>query len=124
VHLFVWQAHSIFAEAHRVDPRDPAPTRAIAAVTWMELLFAQGVATFEAFQGDASGDHVRRPTVEPALATRFLGSFGDAIQLAEQQGAVTPADAGALYQLGASTGLLALYRGTGRATSASCCLRI
>lgn len=101
-----------FAEARRADPRDPAPARAIAAITWMEILFAQGVATFEAFQGDASGDSVQRPTVDPAMAARFLTSAREAIQLAEQQVESNPTDAEALYQLGASTGLLALYRAT------------
>jgi tetratricopeptide (TPR) repeat protein len=78
----------------------------------MEILFAQGVATFEAFQGDASGDRVQRPAVDRSLMTRFLSSAEEAIQLAEQQLAVTPADADALYQLGASEGLLAIYRAT------------
>jgi tetratricopeptide (TPR) repeat protein len=103
---------ALFAEARRADPGDPAPARAIAAVAWMEILFAQGVVTFEAFQGDASGDSVQRPSVNPGLTTRFIGSATEAIQLAEQQVALTPADADALYQLGASTGLLALYRAT------------
>jgi tetratricopeptide (TPR) repeat protein len=103
---------AIFAEARRADPGDPAPARAIAAVTWMEILFAQGVATFEAFQGDASGDSVYRPTVDRTLTTRFLTSANEAIQLAEQRSAAAPADTDALYQLGASTGLLALYRAT------------
>jgi tetratricopeptide (TPR) repeat protein len=106
------ESGAIFAEARRADPVDPAPARAIAAVTWMEILFAQGVATFEAFQGDASGDSVHRPTVDRSLSARFLSSIKEAIQLAEQQLAVTPADADALYQLGAGTGLLALYRAT------------
>ena len=32
------------ARAHRPDPLDPVPTRAIEAVTWMENLFGQGAA--------------------------------------------------------------------------------
>src|SRR5688500_405371 len=106
------ESTAIFAEARRADPADPAPVRAIAAVTWMQILFAQGVATFEAFQGDASGDSVQRPTADHSLTTRFLTSAQEAIRLAEQQVAATPADADALYQLGAGTGLLALYRAT------------
>lgn len=39
---------TIIAEARRADPLDAAPARALAAITWIEILFAQGVATFEA----------------------------------------------------------------------------
>ena len=100
------------AEARRRDPLDPAAARALAALSWMEILFAQGVATFQAFQGDASGDSVQRPSVEATLTTRFLALAGEAIRLAEQQVAAAPTAADALYQLGASTALLALYRAT------------
>ena len=48
-------------EAARLDPADPAPERAMAAITWMELLFSQGAATFEAFTGQASKSDVPRP---------------------------------------------------------------
>jgi tetratricopeptide (TPR) repeat protein len=106
------ESRAIFNEARRIDPADPAPVRALAAVTWMEILFAQGVATFEAFKGDASGDSVQRPAVDHSLTTRFVDVGTAAIQLAEQQVASRPADADAWYQLGASTGLLALYRAT------------
>jgi tetratricopeptide (TPR) repeat protein len=106
------ESASILGEARRADPLDPAPARALAAITWMEILFAQGVATFEAFQGDASGDSVQRPSVDAALTTRFLALAGEAIKLAEQHVAAAPTDTDALYQFGASTALLALYRAT------------
>ncbi len=106
------ESASILGEARRADPLDPAPARALAAITWMEILFAQGVATFEAFQGDASGDSVQRPSVDAALTTRFLALAGEAIKLAEQHVATAPTDTDALYQFGASTALLALYRAT------------
>jgi len=50
--------------------------------------------------------------VPPQLAQRFLSLAGDAIRLAELRAAAAPDDLDAQYQLGASTGLLALYRGT------------
>lgn len=106
--------------ARLADPLDPAPARALAAITWVEILFAQGVATFEAFQGDGSGDTVQRPSVDRTLSGRFLQSATEAISLAERRVAGAPTDADALYQLGASTALLALYRATveGRAWAA------
>ena len=83
---------AIFSDARRADPADPAPVRAAAAVTWMEILFAQGVATFTAFEGDASGDAVSRPAVPPQLAQRFLSLAGDALRLAQRRAASAPDD--------------------------------
>ena len=102
----------LFERARKADPSDPAPARAAAAVTWMQILFAQGVATFEAFVGEASADSVRRPPVDQTLADRFLTCVNEAIVLSERQVTADPRDIEAQYQLGASTGLLALYRAT------------
>lgn len=98
-------------EAVRLDPADPAPPRAMAAVAWMEILFVQGAATFEAFTGQASGDDVERPVVPPALTARFATSIARAVQLAEAQIAKTR-DADAYYQLGSGTALAAIYKAT------------
>src|SRR5437764_3965272 len=63
--------YDVLADASTADPLDPAPERAIAAVTWIEILFSQGVATFEAFTGEISKTDVARPPVPPTLASRF-----------------------------------------------------
>lgn len=98
--------------ARRADPGDPAPARAIAAVTWMEILFGQGAATFAAFSGEAPSESVPRPSVPAHLADRFLTHVEEATRLAQRQMALRPQDADAQYQLGATSGLLSLYRGT------------
>jgi hypothetical protein len=103
---------SLFDRARSADRADPAPARAAAAVTWMQILFAQGVATFEAFIGEASDDSVPRPPFDQALAARFTASMNEAMALSEHQVKADPTDLDAQYQLGASTGLLALYRAT------------
>jgi hypothetical protein len=103
-------AYASLEEAARLDPADPAPERAIAAITWMELLFSQGAATFEAFTGQASKNDVARPVPPPALTARFNAHIR-AIQLADT--ALTPrADADAHYQVGANAALSAIYRAT------------
>ena len=111
---------AVLAEAGRADPSDPAPPRAIAAVTWMEILFAQGVATYAAFQGSSSADVVTRPPAPRHLAARFAANMSRALDLAQRRVARTPDDLDAQYQLGATWGLQALYRGTveGRAMAA------
>lgn len=104
-------------DAVRVDPADPAPVRGIAAVTWMEILFSQGAATFEAFTGQASKKDVVRPVPPPALAARFKSQIARALHLAEARLA-SPGDADAHYQMGATTALSAIYYATveGRTT--------
>ena len=110
----------VLAEAVRADPSDPAPLRAIAAVTWMEILFAQGVTTYAAFQGSSSADVVTRPPAPRHLAERFAANIAQALELAERRADSTPDDLDAQYELGATWGLQALYRGTveGRAMAA------
>lgn len=100
-----------FDAAATTDPRDPAPHRAIAAITWMEILFAQGVATFEAFTGALSNNDVIRPTVPPLLAQRFQRSITHASTLADEQLARAD-DADAQYQIGATAALSAVFRAT------------
>lgn len=100
-----------FDAAATTDPRDPAPHRAIAAITWMEILFAQGVATFEAFTGAVSNNDVIRPAIPPLLAQRFQRSITHATTLADEQLARTD-DADAQYQIGATAALSAVFRAT------------
>lgn len=103
--------YEALADAATADPLDPAPRRAIAAVTWIEILFAQGVATFDAFTGEISKGDVGRPPTPPALAARFHRTIEEATELAEQQLARAD-DADAHYQIAASAALSALYRAT------------
>jgi tetratricopeptide (TPR) repeat protein len=118
--LRLYESLAILENARRADPSDPAPPRAIAAVTWMEILFAQGVASYAAFQGSPSGDVVSRPAVPPVLAARFTEHATLALTLAQRRADASPDDLDAQYQLGATWGLQALYRGTveGRAMAA------
>lgn len=111
---------ALLSRARAADPADPAPPRAAAAVTWLQILCTQGVATFAAFEGTATGDVVARPPVPESLRTRFMTEIEASIALAERARGVTRDDADAQYQLGASLGLRALYRGSveGRAFAA------
>jgi tetratricopeptide (TPR) repeat protein len=103
--------YDAFADAIMADSDDPAPRRAIAAVTWIEILFAQGIATFEAFTGEVSRGDVKRPATPPMLAARFHRTIEEARSLAEQQLGHAD-DADAHYQIGATAALSALYKAT------------
>ncbi len=104
-------AHETLAEAVAADPADPAPHRASAAVIWVEILFAQGVATFEAFTGGVPKGDVVRPVPPAALTARYRQAITRAIDLADRQVALHD-DADAHYQVGATAALESLYRGT------------
>ncbi len=99
------------ADAIAMDPSDPAPHRARASVAWLEILFAQGVATFEAFTGEISKDDVVRPAVPAALAARFHRELEAAITLTNVP-AATRNQADAAYQSGANAIVSALYSAT------------
>ena len=79
-------AHLALAEAVAADPADPAPHRASAAIIWVEILFAQGVATFEAFTGGVPKGDVVRPVPPAALTARYRQAITRAIDLAESVG--------------------------------------
>ena len=111
VQLRFADCYDALAEAAVADPQDPAPPRAIAGVTWIEILFAQGVTTFEAFTGGVSSGDVARPAAPPMLAARFQRFIDEATALAERQRALAD-DADANYQIGATAALSALYRAT------------
>ncbi len=80
-------------------------------MTWIEILFAQGVTTFEAFTGGISSDDIARPAPPPMLVARFQHAIGEATALAERQRALADS-ADAHYQIGATAALSALYRST------------
>lgn len=103
--------YAALEQAAAADPLDPAPPRAMAAVTWIEILFSQGVATFEAFTGELSQSDVARPAVPPSLTERFRIRIAQARTLAAQQ-LLRIDDADAQYQSGATDALAALYGAT------------
>ena len=110
---------ALLARARVVDPADPAPARAIASVTWLQMLWAQGVATFAAFEGTTADDTVARPLAPESLRLRFHAEIEAAIALAERARRLRD-DVDTQYELGASVGVRALYLGTveGRAFAA------
>ncbi len=102
--------NAALAEAALADPADPAPPRAIAALAWVEMLFYQGVATYEAFTGDVSSSDVARPMVPPALKARFEVNLTRARRLSQQRLDARERDGD--YQMGATDALSALYKST------------
>lgn len=103
--------YEALAQAAVLDPADPAPPRAAAAVAWVEILFAQGIATFEAFTGQLAKGDVIRPAAPLPLQQRFRAQLDRARQLAEER-LHRSANADSYYQVGATLALSALYKAT------------
>ena len=105
-------AYKTFAEAAALDGSDPAPSRGVAAIAWIETLLTQGVGTFEAFTGQISSKaDIVRPVVPAALITKFRTHLDRALLLAQTR-LKASADADAHYQLGATEALSALHLAT------------
>lgn len=75
------RAYAAFADAASIDPADPAPHRAEAAVAWIETLFAQGAGTFEAFTAEIGKLGIPRPSAPAQLVARFQAAINAAADL-------------------------------------------
>jgi tetratricopeptide (TPR) repeat protein len=103
------EALAAFRRAVEADPGDPAAYRAVAAITWLNLMFTRGALSADEFLSSLpeSNAVMNRPPAD--LAATFRKNIDKAIQLAEAQVRARPRDAGAHFNLGASRGLLAAY---------------
>jgi tetratricopeptide (TPR) repeat protein len=103
------EALAMFRRAVEADPGDPASYRAIAAITWLKVLFARGALTADEFLSSLpqSNATVKPPPAD--LAATFRTNIDKAIALAEAQVRSRPNDADANFNVGASRGLLAAY---------------
>ena len=103
------EALAAFRRAVEADPADPAAYRAIAAITWLNLMFTRGALSADEFLSSLpeSNAAIKPPPAE--LAATFRANIDKAIVLAEAQVRARPRDAQAHFDLGAARGLLAAY---------------
>jgi tetratricopeptide (TPR) repeat protein len=93
-------------------PADPAPYRAIATVTWLNLLFRRGLVLVEHYMGPVSKENVKLPPPPPEIARAFQENVSKSIALAEANVRRAPNDPTALYDLGTAVGLQASWTAT------------
>jgi len=103
------EALETFRRAVEADPADPAAYRAIAAITWLNLMFTRGALSADEFLSSLPESSAAIKPPPPGMAATFRTNIDKAIQLAEAQVRLRPRDAGAQFNLGASRGLLAAY---------------
>lgn len=102
-------ALAVFRRAVDADPADPAAYRAIAAITWLNLMFARGALSADEFLSSLPESNVKMKAPPAEMEAAFRTNVQKAISLAEAQVRQRPRDADAHFNLGAARGLLAAY---------------
>jgi tetratricopeptide (TPR) repeat protein len=106
------QALDVLTKAAAQDPNSPGAQRALAVVTWLNLLFTRGTVLVDDYLGPVAKRDV---TVKPPpfeVASAFRKYIGRAETLAEAHVQKAPNDPNAQYELGAALGLDASYTAT------------
>jgi tetratricopeptide (TPR) repeat protein len=104
-------AFAAFKAAIDADPADPEALRLVAATTWMQLLFQQGMVTVDDYLGRVRPD-VPRKAPAPELDAIFRHYLQESLALGERRLRNDPNDADAHYQVGAAVACLASYTAT------------
>ena len=103
------EALATFRRAVEADPDDPAVYRALAAITWLNLMHARGALSSDEFLSAVPEDNAGVKAPSAAVAAQFRSNVTRAIELAEAEVRRRPRDASAHYNLGSARGLLAAY---------------
>jgi len=105
------QAIAMFRQAAAADPKDPAPHRGIAAITWLNILiFERGSVSVDDYLGSITRPNVKVRPPSPDKSRLFMENVDRALRLCEARLAQNPKDTDAQYQLGATVGVLTSYQ--------------
>ena len=102
-------AQATLERALALAPDDGATHRAVATITWLNVLFQRGAITVDHYLGSVSRPRVDVAPPPPALDRRFREHCDRAVTLARAWIARAPRSAEAHYDLGAALGLRASY---------------
>ena len=103
------EALSLLNQAIALDPSSSANERALATALWLHIVFERGAVTVDQYLGGVSRQDVTMEKAPPDEAAAFARHAGRALLLADEEVAGHPKDAAALFDLGASLGLMASY---------------
>ncbi len=106
------EAIALLEKARDRAPEDPATYRALAAVTWLQILYQRGAVTVDHYLGGISRARIELRRPDPALDERFRVNVQRALALAERSVASQPRDPQAHYDHGSALGLQASYTAT------------
>jgi len=93
-------------------PDDPAAYRAVATVTWLQMLFARGGTFVDHYLGKVTKMQFNVPKPPQELDSEFLRMVDKAVALSEAHVRARPKDPQAQFDLGASWALRAGYAGS------------
>ena len=103
------EALATFRQAVEADPENPAVYRAVAAITWLNLMFARGALSSDEFLSSLPENNAAVKPPPADVVAVFRANVDKAIELAEAQIRKRPRDPAAHYNLGSARGLLAAY---------------
>jgi tetratricopeptide (TPR) repeat protein len=106
------EALDVLTRAAAQDPNDSGAQRALAVVTWLNLLFTRGMVLVDDYLGAVARRDISIKPPPADVATKFRSYIGRAEELAEQRVQKAPNDPEAHYELGAALGLDASYTAT------------
>jgi len=87
------QAMAVLRRALALAPDDPANHRALAAVTWLQILFRHGAITVDHYLGGVARSDVKVKPPPPELARQFRQHADRALAISEQRLRRAPDDA-------------------------------
>ncbi|MBI2833240.1 MAG: hypothetical protein HYX76_02300 [Acidobacteria bacterium] len=104
------EAIATFRKAIVADPKDPAPYRAIAAITWLDItIFDRGSATIDDYVSNISYPSVKLPPPRAAQGKLFRENLDRALALADERLRNNPRDVSAHYEVGAAVAVKVSY---------------
>lgn len=106
------EAIALLRRAVTRAPNEAATHRAVAAVTWLNILFRRGGFTVDDYLGAVAKSDVKMKPAPADLAREFREHASRAVAIAEQRVRQAPNDPRAHYDLGTSLGLIASYTAT------------
>ena len=104
------EAVAALNRAIALDPSNPANQRALAGVTWLQMLFSRGAVIIDFYTGGSFKPRVKIEEPPPDLAEQFETHAAKALELSERLVKARRQEPSALYELGATVGLIASYR--------------
>jgi tetratricopeptide (TPR) repeat protein len=106
------RAVTLLKQAIENDPNHAGARRAIATVTWLNLLFKRGLVLVDHYLGPVSRSDVKTKPPPADVAQAFATHVSKAIAISEERVRRSPDDVNALYELGSAFGLQASYTAT------------
>ena len=107
------EAEALYQRALALAPDDVRAHRGLATVQWLRVTFARGTVTADEFLGGRARRTIELPPPPPALARAFHEHADRAVALASAAVKARPRDVDALFEYGASMGLVASVHGDG-----------